>query len=298
MAVSRAGRCFTRGCTVRYPGGQTDAPATRGTLTRRRNHQQENGVVDVQYKYDGLRTQIHKDGQQVSIFSRNLENMSQMFPEILEGTRKQVQADNVILDAEALGYNPASEEFLPFQQTTRRRRKYHIEAMAEQVPLKAFVFDILYKDGVSLLEQPLVERRNILEATIQPDDVLMLTHHQVVRDAKTLSRLFDEAVSLGLEGLVVKKLDSPYEAGARNFNWVKLKRHSAGALQDTIDCVLLGYIFGRGKRATLGAGAPLVWGYVKRQDLVVTVLKKRTGVKGEGWRSIRERTKGLVVDHK
>src|SRR5258708_23877568 len=211
------------------------------------------GEVDAEYKYDGLRTQIHKDGQHVSIFSRNLENLSQMFPEILEGTRRQVQADSVILDAEALGYNPASEEFLPFQQTTRRRRKYHIEAMAEQVPLKAFVFDILYKDGVWLLEQPLVERRNMLEATITPDDVLMLTKHQMVRDAKTLSRLFDEAVSLGLEGLVVKKLDSPYEAGARNFNWVKLKRHSAGALQDTIDCVLLGHTFVRGKSATLGA---------------------------------------------
>jgi DNA ligase-1 len=256
------------------------------------------GEVDAEYKYDGLRTQIHKAGQQVSIFSRNLENLSEMFPEILEGTRRQVQADSVILDAEALGYNPASEEFLPFQQTTRRRRKYHIEAMAEQVPLRAFVFDILYKDGVSLLEQPLVERMNMLEATIQPDDVLMLTKHQVVRDAKTLSRLFDEAVSLGLEGLVVKKLESPYEAGARNFNWVKLKRHSAGALQDTIDCVLLGYIFGRGKRAALGAGALLVGVYDKKQDMFVTVSKIGTGLTDEEWRSIRERTKGLVVDHR
>src|SRR6266851_2544611 len=298
MAVSRAGRCFTRGCTVRYPGGQTDPPATRGTLTRRRNHHQENGVVDVQYKYDGLRTQIHKDGQQVSIFSRNLENMSQMFPEILEGTRKQVQADNVILDAEALAYHPASEEFLPFQETTRRRRKYHIEAMAEQMPLKAFVFDILYKNGTSLLEKPLVERMKILEAAIQPDDILILTSHQMVRDAKTLSLLFEEAISKGLEGVVVKKLESPYEAGARNFNWVKLKRHADGALQDTIDCVLLGYLFGRGKRATLGAGALLVGVYDQKQDMFVTVSKIGTGLTDEGWRSIKERTKGLVVDHK
>ncbi len=126
------------------------------------------GVVDAEYKYDGLRTQIHKDGHQVSIFSRNMENMSQMFPEIIEGTRKQVQADSVILDAEALAYHPASEEFLPFQETSRRRRKHDIEAMARQMPLKAFVFDILYKDGVSLLEKPLVERMKILEETIQP----------------------------------------------------------------------------------------------------------------------------------
>jgi len=256
------------------------------------------GVVDVQYKYDGFRTQIHKDGQQVSIFSRNLENMSQMFPEILEGTPKQVQADSVILDAEALVYNPASEEFLPFQETSRRRRKKDIEAMAQEMPLKAFVFDILYKDGASLLEKPLVERMKILEETVQPDDILMLTSNHIVRDAKTLSLLFEEAISKGLEGVVVKKLDSHYEAGARNFNWVKLKRHSAGALQDTIDCVLLGYIFGRGKRAALGAGALLVGVYDPKQDMFVTVSKIGTGLSDEGWRSIRERTKGLVVDHK
>ncbi len=256
------------------------------------------GVVDVEYKYDGLRTQIHKDGQQVTIFSRNLENMSQMFPEIIEGTRKQVPADSVILDAEALAYNPASEEFLPFQETSRRRRKHDIEAMARQMPLKAFVFDILYKDGVSLLEKPLVERMKILEETIQPDDVLVLTSHQMVRDAKTLSLIFEEAISKGLEGVVVKKPDSPYEAGARNFNWVKLKRHAAGALQDTIDCVLLGYIFGKGKRAALGVGALLVGVYDKKQDMFVTVSKIGTGLTDEEWRSINERTKGLVVDHK
>jgi len=166
------------------------------------------------------------------------------------------------------------------------------------MPLKAFVFDILYKNGASLLEKPLVERLKILEETIQPDDVLMLTSHQMVRDAETLSLFFEEAISKGLEGVVVKKLESPYEAGARNFNWVKLKRHSAGALQDTIDCVLLGYIFGRGKRAALGAGALLVGVYDPKQDLFVTVSKIGTGLTDEGWRSIRERTKGLVVDHK
>ena len=96
----------------------------------------------------------------------------------------------------------------------------------------------------------------------------------------------------------MKKPDSPYEAGARNYNWVKLKRHSAGALQDTIDCVLLGYIFGRGKRAALGAGALLVGVYDKKQDMFVTVSKIGTGLSDEEWRSVRERTKGLVVEHK
>jgi DNA ligase 1 len=257
------------------------------------------GAVVAQYKYDGLRAQIHKDGQQVTIFSRNLEDQSHMFPELVAGTLKQVRAENAILDAEALAYNATSEEFLPFQETTRRRRKHQIEAMAQQLPLKAFAFDILYKDGVSLLDTPLAERLKILEETIYPaDDTLMLTASHMVRDAHTLTLLFDEAISKGLEGLVVKKLESRYEAGARNFNWVKLKRHSAGALNDTLDCVLLGYLFGRGKRAALGAGSLLAGVYDPERDLFVTVTKIGTGLSDEQWRSIRERTKGLEVDHR
>jgi DNA ligase-1 len=256
-------------------------------------------TVVAQYKYDGLRAQIHKDGEHVTIFSRNLENQSHMFPELIEGTRKQIQAENAILDAEALAYNATSEEFLPFQETTRRRRKHGIEAMAEQLPLKAFVFDILYKDGVSLLDTPLVERLKILEQTMRPaDETLMLTQSHQIEDPHELILLFDEAISLGLEGLVVKKPESRYEAGARNFNWVKIKRHSAGALGDTIDCVLLGYLFGRGKRAALGAGSLLVGLYDPERDLFVTVTKIGTGLSDEQWRSIRERTRGLEVDHR
>jgi len=144
----------------------------------------------------------------------------------------------------------------------------------------------------------MVERMKILEETIKTDDILMLTSNHVVSDAKALTLLFDEAISKGLEGVVVKKPESPYEAGARNFNWVKLKRHSAGALNDTIDCVLLGYIFGRGKRAALGAGALLVGVYDPKQDMFVTVTKIGTGLSDEEWGGIKERTKGLEVDHK
>src|SRR5258707_14303739 len=157
------------------------------------------GTVVAQYKYDGLPAQIHKAGQQVTIFSRNLEDQSHMFPDLMQGTLGQARWERASLDAEALAYNATSEEFLPFQETTRRRRKHGIEAMAEQLPLKAFVFDILYKDGVSLLDTPLAERLKILEETIQVDDTLMRPVSQAVIDAHTLTLLFDKPVSLGLE---------------------------------------------------------------------------------------------------
>jgi DNA ligase-1 len=254
--------------------------------------------VDVQYKYDGFRVQIHKKGDEIRMFSRNLEEMTHMFPELTEAARKQIKADSVILDSEALAYNPLSEEFLPFQETTKRRRKHNILEMAGKLPLKAFVFDILYKNGKQLLDEPLKKRMEILSSTIEEDGVLIRTKNQTVRDAKTLGILLEDAISKGLEGLVVKRLESPYEAGGRNFNWVKLKRHSSGELNDTIDCVILGYITGKGKRADFGAGALLVGVYDDKKDEFVTVSKIGTGLTDEEWREVHKRADRIKLDHK
>ena len=254
--------------------------------------------VDVQYKYDGFRVQIHKDGDKVRMFSRNLEEMTHMFPELIKATLEQVKAKTAILDTEALAYNPESEEFLPFQETTKRRRKHGIEEAAAKLPLKAFAFDILYKNGKQLLDEPLVRRMEILKETIVSDDVLIRTKNQTVKDAKTLSLLLEDAISKGLEGLVVKRLESPYEAGGRNFNWVKIKRHSDGELTDTIDTVILGYITGKGKRAEFGAGALLVGVYDKEKDEFVSISRIGTGLTDEEWREIHKRADKIKVDHK
>jgi len=256
------------------------------------------GVVDAQPKYDGFRVQIHKDGEKVSMFSRNLENMTHMFPELIEGALRQIEAKSAILDSEALAYNPDSEEFLPFQETTKRRRKYNIEETAKSLPLKAFVFDILYKDGQSLIDTPLNERLKILNETIKTDDTLITAKTQEISDPKVLSLMLEDSISKGLEGVVVKKIDSLYIAGGRNFNWVKLKRHSSGELQDTIDCVVLGYISGKGKRTAFGAGALLVGVYDNKKDEFVTVSKIGTGLTDEEWREIHRRADKIKIDHK
>lgn len=256
------------------------------------------GEVDVQYKYDGFRVQIHKDGDVISMFSRNLENMTHMFPELIEAAIKQIKAKTAILDTEALAYNPESEEFLPFQETTKRRRKHNIEEVAKLLPLRAFVFDILYKDGKSMIDEPLTKRMETLKNTIKEDGTLIVSKTQTVSDAKTLTVLLEDAISKGLEGVVVKRLESKYEAGGRNFNWVKLKRHSAGELQDTIDCVILGYIYGQGKRVSFGAGALLVGLYDDDKDEFVTVSKIGTGLSDEEWREVHKRADKIKVDHK
>lgn len=249
-------------------------------------------------KYDGFRVQIHKNGDEVRMYSRNLEDMTHMFPELIEAALQQVKAKTAILDSEALAYQPDSEEFLPFQETTKRRRKHNIEAVAKQLPLKAFVFDILYADGKSLLDIPLVERMDMLKKTVHGDGALIPSPGEILKKAEELQLLLDDSISKGLEGVVVKRIDSLYEAGGRNFNWVKLKRHSSGELQDTIDCVILGYIFGRGKRTAFGAGALLVGVYDSQKDVFVTVSKIGTGLTDEEWREIHKRADKIKVAHK
>lgn len=270
------------------------------------------GAAHVQYKYDGFRVQIHKKGDKVRLFSRNLEETTLMFPDIIKGVLDQVSADSVILDSEALAYNPESEEFLPFQETTKRRRKHGIEEMAAKLPLRAFVFDIMYLNGKSLMGEPLEARIKKLEASIKGDEVLISPKGnqgsaeqvlipqpgEITDSVDRMDVLFNDALTKGLEGLIVKRPDSKYEAGGRNFNWVKLKKHSSGELQDTIDCVILGYIFGKGKRADFGAGALLVGVYDKEQDLFVTVSKIGTGLTDEEWREVHKRADKIKVDHK
>ena len=256
------------------------------------------GRVAAEPKYDGFRVQCHKDGNEVELFSRRLEDMTAMFPEIVEGVRTQVVAQTAILEGEAVAYNPASEEYYPFQETTKRRRKYNIEEKMAALPLRLFVFDLLYVDGQDVMDRPYLFRRQLLKTTVGEGDTLALAPEVIVEDAHSLQAFFDDQVQKGLEGLVVKRLDSPYQAGARNFNWVKLKRSVAGQLRDTVDCVILGYVYGRGKRTTFGAGALLVGVYDQAADEFVTVTKIGTGLSDLEWQEIRARCDRIATETK
>src|SRR5438874_7101931 len=246
------------------------------------------GTVGVQPKYDGLRVQIHKDGQEVSIFSRNLESMTEMFPELVSAAAK-LDVANVILDGEAIAYNPESEEYVPFQETTARRRKEGIQEFAESVPMRAFIFDVMFRDGTDLTPPPYERRFEIARELIRDSETLQTAPLMKTDSAEVLTRELLDNISRGREGVVAKRLDSPYQAGARNFNWVKLKRNTSGQLNDTIDVVLLGYYRGKGRRADFGAGALLAGVYDSERDEFATIPKIGTGLSGAGWRELHGR---------
>jgi len=255
------------------------------------------GTVGVQPKYDGLRVQIHKNASQVSIFSRNLESMTEMFPELVAAASR-LKVKNVILDGEAIAYDPDSEEYVPFQETTARRRKEGIQEMAARVPMRAFVFDVMFRDGSDLTPLPYERRFEIVKELLRKSETLIPAPLTTTDSAEVLTRELLDNISRGLEGVVAKRLDSPYQAGARNFNWVKLKRNTSGQLNDTIDVVLLGSYRGKGKRAEFGAGALLAGVYDSDKDEFVTISKLGTGLSDQGWREIHERLAKLEVAQK
>jgi DNA ligase-1 len=256
------------------------------------------GPCAVERKYDGIRCQVHKDGESVRIFSRNQEEMTAAFPEIVTGTLAQIAVQSVILEGEALAYNPLSEEYLPFQQTARRRRKYDIDTTAAALPLRLFAFDVLLVDGRAVTSMGYEDRHALLGQVIRPGNTILISETQRVETVEALMTLFEASIVGGLEGIMAKKLDAPYQAGARNFNWVKLKRAQAGHLRDTVDCVIIGYIYGRGRRASFGVGALLVAVYDAERDVFASITKIGTGLTDAQWQEVRERCAPFVSTEK
>lgn len=263
------------------------------------------GESSIEPKYDGFRLQIHfsRKKNEVKLYSRNLDEVSFMYPDLIEGIKKEVRGQEVILEGEAIGFDPHSGNFLPFQETVQRKRKYGITEMAKEIPLKLFAFEILYLDGKNYLGVAFKERRKKLEQIIKISgdifkDTILVANDSIIADAKKLELMFDDAISKGLEGVIAKKLNGIYQPGARGWNWIKFKRSYSSKIEDTIDCLVLGYDFGKGKRADFGIGAFLVGVYDEKKDRFLTVAKIGTGLLDEEWRQLKKKADRYRADTK
>lgn len=252
------------------------------------------GECAVEPKFDGFRLQAHfdssqKKGERVKLFTRNLEEVTFMYPDVAGGIEDQIKAKTAIFEGEAIAYNPKTGEYLPFQLTSQRKRKYDIEEMAQKIPLKYMVFDLLYINGENMIPQPYTKRRSQFEHLIKAGDVLYPAEEKIFTDGKEIENYFDKCIADGLEGILAKKLDGSYQAGARGWSWIKLKRSYQSKLDDTIDCVVMGYFYGRGKRTSFGIGAFLIGIYDEKQDKFVTIAKVGTGLTDDEWRELAKR---------
>jgi len=261
------------------------------------------GPCVAQPKLDGFRLQIHVDKTKsphiIHFYSRNLQDMSAMFPDLIKAL-DTVAIKTLICEGEAITFDPNTGAFLPFQETVKRKRKHGIAEAAEEMPLKVFLFDLLYFNGTSYLDKTHEERRAKLAAIMHHahSDVVQLIDEKPIKNTEQLQLYFDEMIESGLEGLVVKRPDAIYQPGKRNFNWIKLKRHAEGNLEDTLDCVILGYYAGQGKRADFGIGALLVGIYNKKEDRFETVAKLGTGFSDEQWKEVKKKCDPLAREHK
>lgn len=265
------------------------------------------GKCAIEPKYDGFRLQIHyqKKGndKEVRLYSRNLDDVSYMYPDIVEGVKKEIKADQLIFEGEAIGFDPHTNNFLPFQETVQRKRKHGIEEKAKEIPLKLFAFELLYADGINYISTPYEERRKELQRRVKLTgdvfaDTVLLAPENIVEDGKKLELLFDEAVAKGLEGIMAKKLTGVYQPGARGSNWIKLKRSYSSKIDDTIDCLVMGYDYGKGKRVEFGIGAFLVGVYDEENDKYVTMAKIGTGLTDEEWRELKKRGDHFLSEKK
>lgn len=263
------------------------------------------GECAIEPKYDGFRLQIHykKQTGEVRLYSRNLEDVSFMYPDVVMGVQQEIKADEAIFEGEAIGYNPATKQFLPFQETVQRKRKYNIEEKAKEIPLKLFVFELLYYNGASYINESFLKRREALEKVMNkknnPDkNVTILAPHELMSDASLIEKNFDDAVAEGLEGIIAKKLDGTYKPGARGWNWIKFKRSYSSKIHDTVDCLVMGYDTGKGKRTGFGIGAFLVGVYDEKTETFKTVSKIGTGLTDDEWREMKTRCDKLQTKQK
>jgi DNA ligase-1 len=196
------------------------------------------GTAALEWKLDGARVQVHKAGDDVRVFTRNLNEVTAAVPEIVEAVRA-APARELILDGEAIAL-AAGGAPQPFQVTMRRfGRKLDVDALRAELPLAAFFFDVLRRDGDSLVERPARERFAALAEALPS---ALVVPRLVTSDASAAQAFYAEALARGHEGVMAKALDAPYEAGSRGAAWLKVKR------AHTLDLVVLAAEWGHGRR--------------------------------------------------
>ena len=253
----------------------------------------------VEYKYDGERGQIHKDGDKVIIFSRRLEDITRMYPDVVDMVRKHVKVGRAILEGEIVAIDPETMELRPFQVLMQRKRKYDIHRVMKEVPVAVFLFDMILRGEEDLTQKPLPERRRNLEESVEPGETFQLAKNIITNDADELWRFFLEAIENGAEGVMVKAVheQSVYRAGIRGWLWVKLKKDYKSEMSDTVDLVVVGAFYGRGKRGGK-LSSLLMAAYNPENDVFRTVCKVATGFTDEDLEKMQDMLSLHIIPHK
>ncbi|KAL0581628.1 ATP-dependent DNA ligase Cdc17 [Marasmius crinis-equi] len=258
----------------------------------------ENKRFTCEYKYDGERAQVHKlEDSTVSVFSRNSEDMSKKYPDLVEQLPRCIKEStkSFVLDAEAVAIDRNTGKLMPFQELSRRKRK-DVKVEDIQVRVCLFAFDLLYLNGEPLLHKTLTERRKLLQEHFQPvDGEFQFAKSSDSEATEDIQTFLEESVKDGCEGLMVKMLEtdaSYYEPSRRSVNWLKLKKDYLAGVGDSLDLVVVGAFYGKGKRTNV-YGAFLLACYDADSEEYQTISKIATGFSDEALQSHYEMLKPL-----
>lgn len=244
----------------------------------------------IEMKLDGFRAQIHKSGNRVRIFSRRMDDVTRQFPEVAELARKCIRPENAIIEGEIMAVSKDGRP-MPFQMLSRRiQRKYDIERMVKEIPVRTDLFDIIYINGKSLMDVPLKKRWEMLgEALSQAKGKFSLVGHIETKDIKKAEDFYRRCLSLGEEGVIVKNLDAHYQPGRRVGFWLKVK-----PIMEPLDLVITGATWGEGKRAEwLGS---LVLSARDSKGMLVPTAMLGSGLTDEQLEYLTKKLKKLITE--
>lgn len=228
----------------------------------------------VEHKYDGFRVVINKDEKgKINLFTRRLDNVTNQFPDIVEIVKKFVKAKSFVLDSEAVGYDLKTGKIKPFEAVSQRiKRKHNVEKLVKELPVELNVFDIMFYNGESTIDLPFSERRKLLEKIIESKKKkIRLSKQFVSSDEKKVLEFYEDALKVGEEGIMLKKLDAPYRPGRRVGYIVKMKPEAKD-----LDLIITGAEYGTGKRA---GGLTSFYVACKKDDKFLEVGKVSSGLK-------------------
>src|SRR3989304_5078071 len=228
----------------------------------------------VEYKYDGFRMLIHKKGNEVILFTRRLENVTRQFPEVADFIRKYVNGNSVILDSEAVGFDKKTKEYKPFQEISQRiRRKYDIEKLQEELPVEINVFDILYYEGKSLLNEPFEKRTALIKKIIRNNPYKIIHAKQIITSSEAeAEKFYKQALRNHQEGAMFKNLKAAYQPGRRVGHMLKIKPETRD-----LDLVITGGEYGTGKRS--GWLSSFILSCIDKNGKFYEIGKVGTGIK-------------------
>ena len=229
----------------------------------------------IEYKYDGFRMIINKDEKaNIKIFTRRLDDVTKQFPDVVEYIKNHVKAKSFIIDSEAIGYDPKTKKYTPFEAVSKRiKRKHNIQDLIKKLPIEINVFDIIYLNGKVLIKEPFSKRTKLLRKLIKPHKYKIRAAHQIITsDEKETEKFYKQALKDEQEGIMIKNLDSAYKPGARVGHMLKFKPS-----ENELDLVITGAEYGKGKRA--GAFATFTLSCLNEKTNEFLEIGKSSGLK-------------------